>query len=145
MGYQKALEAAGAEVKEYKEFGSYQGTWMALLHDGRVVEGSYGSCSVCDAYEADFGYSNEIINEHEGKYFRDNHYWDEDDQITKEEADTINNGIAEKLKSFGQVYLNSSESFDDIIKRYKIKIDDEYAWDDDKEIYEWLLLKSTSV
>jgi len=28
MGYKSALEANDVTVKEYKEFGSYQGTWI---------------------------------------------------------------------------------------------------------------------
>lgn len=57
MGYTEALEATGAKVKEYKEFGSYQGTWIAIIEDGRFIEGSYGSCSGCDSFQAEFGYS----------------------------------------------------------------------------------------
>lgn len=56
MGYRQALEAAGAEIEEYKEFGSYQGTWFAVLTNGNIVEGAYGSCSGCDAFESEFGY-----------------------------------------------------------------------------------------
>ncbi len=45
MGYREALEAAGCEVHDFKEFGSYQGTWLAhVTHDGQTgfIEGSYG-------------------------------------------------------------------------------------------------------
>lgn len=59
MGYQEAMEAAGAEVLAFESFGSYQGDWWALVRfDGRTgwVRGSYGSCSGCDAFEAEFGY-----------------------------------------------------------------------------------------
>ncbi|MGL5646619.1 MAG: hypothetical protein ACRDDY_02115 [Clostridium sp.] len=61
-GYTEALEAAGCEVLGYKEYGSYQGDWIAVVKvDGEigVVEGYYGSCSVCDAFESEFGYSDE--------------------------------------------------------------------------------------
>lgn len=60
MSYQSALEAAGAEVIQFEYFGSYQGDWLALVRvDGAlgVVEGWYGSCSYCDAFESEFGYS----------------------------------------------------------------------------------------
>jgi hypothetical protein len=57
--YQAALEAAGAEVEEFKEFGSYQGDWWARVSFGGRrgwVTGSYSSYSGCDAFEAEFGY-----------------------------------------------------------------------------------------
>ena len=34
MSYQKALEAAGAVVHRFEEFGSYQGDWWALVTHG---------------------------------------------------------------------------------------------------------------
>ena len=58
--YEGALIAAGATVRECKWFGSYQGIWMAdvTLPDGRsgLIRDYYGSCSGCDAFEAEFGY-----------------------------------------------------------------------------------------
>lgn len=57
--YRAALEAAGAAVLVYETFGSYQGDWLALCFykgDFRWVHGSYGSCSGCDAFEAEFGW-----------------------------------------------------------------------------------------
>ena len=62
MGYSSALHAAGCEVLEYEHTGSYQGDWYALVKlNGEigVVTGSYGSCSYCDAFEAEFGYGEE--------------------------------------------------------------------------------------
>lgn len=60
MGYSEAMEAAGAVVHQFEHFGSYQGDWWALvtLPDGRKgwINGSYGSCSGCDAFEAEFDY-----------------------------------------------------------------------------------------
>ncbi len=59
-GYRKALECAGVDVLEYEEFGSYQGDWLARVRfpsgDSYYVSGSYGSCTGCDAFEAEFGY-----------------------------------------------------------------------------------------
>lgn len=109
MGYQSALEAAGVEVEEFREFGSYQGTWIAILKDGRVVEGSYGSCSGCDAFQAEFDYSG-------------------NDPV--------------KLAAFGNTYLDTAESFSEILKRYKVKCEGEYPWNEDLEILEWLKEKS---
>jgi hypothetical protein len=53
------MEAAGAKIRHFESFGSYQGEWLALVEykgmTGWVV-GSYGSCSGCDAFEAEIGY-----------------------------------------------------------------------------------------
>lgn len=48
----------GHEILFYREFGSYQGDWAMVSYcDGEyyVWKGYYGSCSGCDAYEADMG------------------------------------------------------------------------------------------
>ena len=58
--YDGCLSAAGAMVHEFERFGSYQGQWIAdvTLPDGRrgFIVGYYGSCSGCDAFEAELGY-----------------------------------------------------------------------------------------
>lgn len=62
MSYQSAMEAAGAQVHDFEQFGSYQGEWWAFVTYKGVtgwVNGSYGSCSGCDAFEAEFGYGHE--------------------------------------------------------------------------------------
>jgi len=59
--YSTALEKAGAEVLAYGEFGSYQGDWLAKVrYQGREfwIHDYYGSCSGCDALQADMGYEN---------------------------------------------------------------------------------------
>lgn len=60
MSYHQALEAAGVIVHEFKEFGSYQGDWLAkvTLPDGRSgwIKDYFGSCSVCDAFESEMGW-----------------------------------------------------------------------------------------
>ena len=68
MSYQSALEAAGAEVLEFEEFGSYQGEWLALVRVGGVLgvaEGCYGSCSGCDSFEAEFGWNDRDAENYE--------------------------------------------------------------------------------
>lgn len=132
MGYDKAIEATGVKIKEYKEFGSYQGTWVAVLEDGRIIEGSYGSCSGCDAYQAEFDYSEPQAYD-DGTY-RSGSY----DDISKEEYDAAMVEYNEKLRTFGLSYVSEAQTFDEAIARYEKKISDEYAWEDDKEIYEWL-------
>lgn len=60
MGYSEALEAAGANIIAMEQFGSYQGDWWCLCeYKGEVgwVMGSFGSCSGCDAFEAEFGWT----------------------------------------------------------------------------------------
>ena len=62
MGYSIALAAAGCEVLEYEHTGSYQGDWYALVKyqdEVGVVTGNYGSCSVCDSFEAEFNYNDD--------------------------------------------------------------------------------------
>ena len=59
MGYEQAIEKAGATVHCFEHFGSYQGEWWAkVTNQGKTgwISGYYGSCSGCDAYEAEFGY-----------------------------------------------------------------------------------------
>lgn len=57
-GYQEALEAAGVTVHAFEQFGSYQGDWIAHVTYGKqtgYIFGSFGSCSGCDAFQAEFG------------------------------------------------------------------------------------------
>lgn len=93
-GYISALEAAGAKVLDYEAFGSYQGDWFALVdHKGEVgfVHGAYGSCSGCDAFEADISY----------------HYWDDD----------LSDSDKEKmLADFGEPYLDPLMTYDETVE-----------------------------
>lgn len=62
MSYSEALEAAGAKVLLFEEFGSYQGEWFALVtYNGEKgwVNGCYGSCSHCDSFESEFGWNDD--------------------------------------------------------------------------------------
>jgi hypothetical protein len=73
MGYKETMQAAGAKVIAYKTFGDYQGTWLAKVEwNGQIgwVEGFYGSCSGCDAFEAEFGYESRPV-------VGDEDFWDE--------------------------------------------------------------------
>ena len=59
MGYKSALIAAGAEVLAFKSFGEYSGTWYAKVkYEGETgwTSGWYGSCTLCDSFEGEFGY-----------------------------------------------------------------------------------------
>lgn len=58
--YTYALTKAGATLLDCNEFGSYQGDWWALVEYRGVtgwVHGRYGSCTGCDAFKSEFGYS----------------------------------------------------------------------------------------
>lgn len=62
-GYEKALTAAGVQVMAFEQFGSYQGEWWAEIKfpndEVYYVTGYFGSCSYCDAFDAEFGYGHE--------------------------------------------------------------------------------------
>lgn len=107
MGYQLALEKAGAKVLDFQEFGSYQGTWLAFVeYNGEkgIVEGSYGSCSSCDAFQAEFNYCGtpEISD---GKFYKSGRTWDEDDECTEEEYKAALEAYDQRLVEFGKQYL----------------------------------------
>lgn len=70
MSYIKCLELAGATVEMERSFGSYQGDWWARVEYKGVrgwVHGSYGSCSGCDSFEAEFGSTESECEEHRWK------------------------------------------------------------------------------
>lgn len=103
MGYSTALEAAGAEVHAFEHFGDYQGTWLAkVTYNGETgyVEGSYGSCSGCDAFEAEFGYS---YNDEEKDY-------------------------QERLAEFGRSYLTVVTPQEQQVAIYERQVADASSW-----------------
>lgn len=98
MGYRETLEAAGAEVLEFEEFGSYQGDWWAkVFYQGESgwVQGSYGSCRGCDAFEAEFGWADADCAAHR--------YAHEKECPACQEAQQKYN---ERLADFGRGYLD---------------------------------------
>lgn len=106
-GYKAALKAAGATVHEFQEFGSYQGDWYAFVsYDGEhgFIHDYYGSCSGCDAFEAEVGYK----------------YSKTDDAYQQE------------LATFGKSYLNNILSLDDALAtthpEYGIDDQEGYDW-----------------
>ena len=67
MSYEEAIQKAGAEIHAFQNFGSYQGDWWAKVTFGAEtgwINGSYGSCSGCDAFESEFGYGSDKCDEH---------------------------------------------------------------------------------
>lgn len=98
MSYQEALEAAGAEVLEFEEFGSYQGDWWAKVrykNELGWVQGSYGSCTGCDSFQAEFGWADANCEEHMYDH-------KEDCQACEEAQQKYN----ERLADFGRGYLD---------------------------------------
>ena len=131
MSYQQAMEAAGAIVSEFKEFGSYQGDWWAkVTYEDKTgwVNGSYGSCSGCDAFEGEFGYNthscgNERFYDpfaHDCK-FRDNC--------------EICQFLKKRLVAFGKDYLECIMSQEEA----EVKASENIKWDEDaKEMVDYL-------
>ena len=98
MGYHTALAAAGAVILDFERFGDWEGTWIAevSLNGARgFVVGSYGSCELCDAFEAEFCYS----------------YEDELD-------------YDKRLKKFGESYLKHILTLDEMKKDFCGDVDD---------------------
>ncbi len=109
MSYKLALEKAGANVLDFQEFGSYQGTWLAFVeYNGEkgIVEGSYGSCSGCDAFQAEFDYCDtpEISD---GKFYKSGHTWDEEDECNEDEYKQALENYDQRLIEFGKQYLET--------------------------------------
>jgi hypothetical protein len=91
MSYRTALEVAGADILDYQNFGSYQGDWIAeIIYKGQYgfVHGYYGSCSGCDAFESEFGWSDE-----------------EDDPA-----------YPDRLKAFGERYLDDILNYEQMLE-----------------------------
>ncbi len=108
MSYDSALAAAGADVLDFVEFGSYQGEWLALIRVGGVLgvaEGSYGSCSVCDSFQSEFGWNDEEADDYQ-----------------------------ERLADFGNGYL-PAYTLDEMISKLERTIE-EYSWGDYEEMLE---------
>ena len=101
---------------------------MALLEDGRIITGSYGSCSGCDAFEAEFGYSADGCTDHE---------------YSPEEGCTACQAKADeyqtKLVEFGKSYLNSFATYEEVLTEYTNRRDSEnYFPEEDQEVLDWL-------
>ncbi len=140
MGYREALEIAGAKVVDFKEFGSYQGTWLALVeYKGQkgIVQGCYGSCSGCDAFKAEFGSS--------GNYISGGEYYLDYEEVTKEEYDVIAVDENKRLCDFGLKYLESCglpDLYDKAhYRRLKLKTANEDDWfsNEELEYIDWAL------
>lgn len=111
MGYPKALQAAGAQVLDFAMFGDYQGTWWAHTDKG-FVTGSFGSCSHCDAFEADFG--------------------DDWDKLDDPE-------VQAKLADFGKTYLECAcYSFSEACAKLEASMAEGWLVDEYQEQLDWV-------
>lgn len=123
LTYEGALVAAGATVHNFSQFGSYQGDWWAFvtLADGRTgwINGSYGSCSGCDALEAEFDYGVDKCEAHR---------WEYDDKTKPcAECDRAKAEADAKFAAFGAGYLDGLMSQEDAEK----KASEHLEWDSD--------------
>jgi hypothetical protein len=125
MGYIDALVEAGAVVHEFKEFGSYQGDWVALVTvkgETGWVEGSYGSCSGCDSFESEFGWSDRDCNQHS--------YRHNDACLGCQAAAKTYDA---RLADFGKTYLDCIQSTEQFVKTHTTR-----DWGDDEEMVTWV-------
>lgn len=102
MSYREALQAAGAEVLEAKYFGSYQGDWYALVNyngSKQWVHGSYGSCSGCDAFCAEFDFDGDDNGCEEHRY-------EKQADCTACKERTVE--YQRRLANFGKSYLDNA-------------------------------------
>jgi hypothetical protein len=121
MSYSEAMEAAGAKVIEFKEFGSYQGDWWALVEwreDRGWVNGSYGSCSGCDAFEGEFSGTYDECEEHRWE-------WPKPESCSS--CDEAVEDRKRRLAEFGGTYLTGGLMTQDEAEKQSL----EYDWDSD--------------
>jgi hypothetical protein len=107
MSYQSALIAAGANVIAFENFGDWQGSWVALVEyrgERGWVQGSFGSCDHCDAFEAEFGWGFDEENETEVQY-------------------------QARLASFGETYLGGLQTTESILAEHGPNA----HWDEDAD------------
>lgn len=128
MSYETALEAAGAKILQFKEFGSYRGDWYALVeYNGERgwLAGNYGSCSACDSFQAEFGWDyDEYCDEH-----RYSHVPTCSACVAKKET------LRKRLADFGKTYLDGFCDVDLLLKN----LDNSGEWDEEsKEAAAWI-------
>lgn len=142
MGYQECLIAAGAEIIEYKETGSYQGTWGAIcIYNGDkvLVTGRYGSCSGCDAFQSEFDYGETEPTFCDGKYYINSDTWDSEKECTEEEYNEAKIKYNSRLSDFAQSYLQSPLFLPDVEQAIISLKKDDWFNEEELELYEWAL------
>ena len=125
MSYKSALEAAGAIVLEFKEFGDYQGSWYAFVSykDERGwVMGSYGSCTECDAFEAEFG-------DTDWHGCLEHIYQVDDCEFCVQQEAERQEDAKKRLVDFGQSYLSPLSKSSTLIEYLQPQVE----WDEESE------------
>ena len=78
---------------DFAHFGDWQGSWMALVeYQGQRgwVQGFFGSCDYCDAFQAEFD-------------------WD---------SDFACEDVQERLAQFGRSYLDDLQTTEQVLRQY---------------------------
>jgi hypothetical protein len=129
MSYEQALQLAGAEVLAFENFGSYQGDWWAKvkINDKEAwVSGSFGSCSGCDAFEAEFGYGDKNCEDHR---------YDEEGAKGCKKCEAAKEKYVEQLTAFGAVYLDDLKTQEEAEKEASKNLE----WDSDAQgMLDWI-------
>jgi len=127
MSYELAMEKAGATVHVFESFGSYQGDWWAkVTYNGKTgwINGSYGSCSGCDAFQAEFGGGGHYV----GEDYESEYHSEYTDGFPFADCQKCADDI-QKLADFGRSYLDYMLTQAEAEKRASENIE----WDMDAE------------
>jgi hypothetical protein len=131
--YQGLLERAGAKVLAFDYFGDYQGTWVAKVEHAGVVKwviGAYGSCSGCDAFEAEFGSG---YHDHGDEFH--NSYDDKFPHAGCAECAAI----VERMAKAGANYLTNAHTYDEALAEVERQCSDpDWVDEDDKLLLQFL-------
>lgn len=131
MGYKNVMMLAGATVHDFENFGSYQGDWWAFVTYKGVtgfVNGSFGSCSGCDAFQSEF---ESVVHYHDKVAVFGGLYESEE---FKDDCDECKN-TKQRLIEFGEKYLDGIMSKEEAIEYSSRNL----SWDlDAKEMVDWI-------
>lgn len=130
MSYDLALKEAGATVHLYKSFGSYQGDWWALVTFKGIdgwINGSYGSCSYCDAFEGEF----DSLYHHCGL----DDFYDPGENGFRDDVCIKCKELKKQLGEFGKGYLDGLLTQEEAMKHASENLE----WDmDAQEMVDWI-------
>lgn len=132
MGYQFALEKAGAQVLDYRQFGDWQGEWAAIVRWNDklgVVTGAYGSCSYCDSYQGQF--------DDWGTYETEETCYVDFNEVSFEEYQKEMEEKSKRLAEFGRSYLVVVQDLADIDNQLKHLDTGDWFGSERLEILNW--------
>ena len=131
---------------DFQEFGSYQGDWLAFVEykgERGIVQGSYGSCTGCDAFQAEFDYD-DSPSVRDGKFYKNGDTWNEENICTEDEYNEALRVYNQRLSDFGMRYLEAAGK-PDLYNRehYVLRLanSDDSDWFDreEREYIEWAI------